>query len=530
VVLLLALGYFAFDKFVLTPARSAAQQTAGVAPNPERLAAAAPVPALADPRSLAVLAFANMSADKDNEYFSDGVAEEILHALAQVQDMKVAGRTSSFYFKGRNEPLAAIGTTLGVAHVLEGSVRKQGERLRITAQLTRVSDGMQVWSQAFDGNDADVFALQEAIARKVTQALKVTLNADTQAQSLVNAGTQNPEAYALYLQASSVFNRRDHTRFLDAIDTLQHAVRLDPMFARAYARLASLYVVLPSYTDADPRPAYDEVERYAAQALALDAGSAEAWAARAGALSKLRDGQIQSREAFEQAIRIDPSNSTARFWYSLTLAQAGYRRLGTTQLEQALALDPMLPNALRWRGALYLQDGDLDRAEPLLRRAYDVGLKHAAVDLAEIATLRGQDRESAAQQWADGHPETGTRVSREALLAVYRGIFGDVSAKRAGVQALQDTLATTDPKRTPSILLLRLLQLDASELGLKELRERQVGETVDVMIWLWTRQGAPIRALPEFDQFLRDWHLPQLWDKYGPPDVCTKAGDRYVCQ
>jgi hypothetical protein len=119
----------------------------------------------------------------------------------------VAGRTSSFYYKGRNEPLPAIGATLGVAHVLEGSVRKQGDRLRITAQLIRVSDGIHLWSQTFDGTDADIFALQEDIARQVTRELKVALNAGQQ-DRLIDVGTADPDAYALYLRATEIFNRR----------------------------------------------------------------------------------------------------------------------------------------------------------------------------------------------------------------------------------------------------------------------------------------------------------------------------------
>jgi adenylate cyclase len=155
VVLLLALGYFAFDKFVLVPGRESASETAAkVSAGPDlasAVTASQPEAAQAiDTKSIAVLAFANMSSDKDNEYFSDGVAEEILNALAKVDDLKVAGRTSSFYFKGRSEPLAAIGSTLGVAHVLEGSVRKQGERLRISAKLLRISDGVELWTAGAD--------------------------------------------------------------------------------------------------------------------------------------------------------------------------------------------------------------------------------------------------------------------------------------------------------------------------------------------------------------------------------------------
>ncbi len=223
VVLLLALGYFAFDKFVLVPNRVAVNSPPAETSTAPGVANAPGAASVVDVKSIAVLAFANMSADKDNEYFSDGVAEEILNALAKIDDLKVAGRTSSFYFKGRNETLAGIGSTLGVAHVLEGSVRKQGDRLRISAKLLRVSDGVEMWADTFNGTDADIFALQEQIAQQVTSQLKVALNAGQQAR-LVDSGTANPEAYALYLRATDVFNRRAAAEFVGAINQLKQAV------------------------------------------------------------------------------------------------------------------------------------------------------------------------------------------------------------------------------------------------------------------------------------------------------------------
>jgi TolB-like protein len=483
----------------------------------------------ANPKSIAVLAFTNMSADKDNEYFSDGISEEILNALSKVDDLKVAGRTSSFFFKGKNENLKKIGATLGVANVLEGSVRKQGEKVRITAQLIRTSDGFHLWSETYDGDLIDVFALQEKIAQAIAGKLQVILQGD-QKNRLVQAGTSNPEAYQLYLQASSIFNRRDRIRFPDAIAALQRAVQLDPSFARAFARLASLYVVLPSYTDADPQQAREQVMRYAADALALDADVAEAWAARGASLGKFRDTQVQSRDAYEEALRINPSDPNTSFWNGLSLLTTGYRRQGAAQIEHALALDPMLPNALRWRGMLYLQDGDIVRAEPLLQRAYDLGLANTASALSEIAMLHG-DPEASARLWLTGTMGLDFNMSSDDLSVVHRGIFGDATAKLAAVQTIQAELVRLGPKRALPTLPLYLFRLDALEQGLTVLRERESGERIDSMNWIWTRQGAAIRALPEFNGFLRDFHLPELWDKYGPPDQCRKNGTGdYSCE
>ncbi len=271
VVMALALGYFAVDKFVLAPGRVSTPTPAAAAEPiaPEAAAsvgteanntAAGTSATAAGPKSIAVLAFADLSQAKDQEYFSDGVAEEILNALAKIDDLKVAGRTSSFYFKGRNETLATISSTLGVAHVLEGSVRKQGDRLRISAKLLRVSDGVEMWSDTFDGTDADIFALQETIAQQVTSQLKVALNTGQDGR-LVEVGTTDPDAYAAYLRATDVFNRRYSSRFEEAIAALEQALTRDPQFARApldwrrsitCSRIRSVRIAMTTWS---PRPA-----------------------------------------------------------------------------------------------------------------------------------------------------------------------------------------------------------------------------------------------------------------------------------
>src|SRR5262249_23637650 len=161
------------------------------------------------------------------------ITEELLDALARVKGLKVAGRTSSFHFKGKNEDLRTIGETLGVENLVEGSVRKQGNRVRITAQLIQVTDGMHRWSRTFDGDLTNVFDVQESIARAITEELKVVLQGDGTGR-LVPVATSNPEAYALYLQATAIFNRRDGARFPDAIGQLEQALRLDPGYARGW--------------------------------------------------------------------------------------------------------------------------------------------------------------------------------------------------------------------------------------------------------------------------------------------------------
>ena len=365
VVMALALGYFAVDKFVLAPGRVADAPLVALSTDHTDLPAVAntsppattpPVaaPVAVNAKSIAVLAFANMSADKDNEYFSDGVAEEILNALAKVEDLRVAGRTSSFYFKGRSENLATIGGTLGVAHVLEGSVRKQGDRLRISAKLLRISDGVEMWAESFNGTDGDIFALQERIAQQVSSQLKVALNAGQQGR-LVEVGTADPDAYAMYLRATDVFNRRDVKSYPNAIQGLHEALKLDPKFPRAYSRLATLYYVMAGNSDASQyRAAIESALEHAKQSLLLNPLLAEPYAVIGASKGQTRE-YLQARPAFERALELEPNDATANLWSSLNYCQTGYISKCEQGLDRTLQIEPLLPNALNWRARLWFQ-------------------------------------------------------------------------------------------------------------------------------------------------------------------------------
>jgi TolB-like protein/Tfp pilus assembly protein PilF len=346
VVLTLALGYFAVDKFVLAPRQSV------------------PSPHMSDEitsKSIAVLPFIDLSPAKDQEYFSDGMSEELLNALAKVKDLKVAGRTSSFSFKGKNEDMRTIGAALGVANIVEGSVRKQGDKVRITAQLVQATNGFHLWSQTYDGDLKDVFELQERIARAITDELRVVLQGD-QKTRLVPVATTSPEAYSLYLKATAIFNRRDGAHFDDAIADLERAIELDPKFARAFSRLAVIYSVAPQYLQStDLNAARDAAQRNAVTAIALDPTLAEPLAALALS-DRIGHRYVEEREGYERALALDPDDVTAIFWFGLTELMGGYTRHGMELLDRALSIDPKLPNALRWRAKMHIAAGDLDAA------------------------------------------------------------------------------------------------------------------------------------------------------------------------
>ncbi|HMK73039.1 MAG TPA: protein kinase, partial [Myxococcaceae bacterium] len=309
--------------------------------------AAGTAPTTSGVPSIAVLPFVNLSSDKEQEYFSDGISEEILDALARVKGLKVAGRTSSFHFKGRNDDLRTIGETLGVANLLEGSVRKQGNRVRITAQLIQVADGFHLWSKTFEGDLTDVFDLQERIARAITGELKVVLQGE-QRTRLVPVATTNPEAYALYLQATTIFNRREGPRFHDAIAQVEQAVRLDPGYARAWSRLATLQVLLPIYFPSELDSSLASAELAARRAIALEPSLAEPHAVL-GLTYERERRYLEAREAYRRALELDPDDVTANFWFGAHLITAGYVRQGEQVLDKVLAIDPIVPNPLGWR-------------------------------------------------------------------------------------------------------------------------------------------------------------------------------------
>jgi TolB-like protein/tetratricopeptide (TPR) repeat protein len=520
-ILLLALGVLAsapgFVYFFVWPGvgRRTAVATAATAPS----GAATP--------SIAVLAFADLSPTKDQEYFSDGISEEILNALARVKGLRVAGRTSSFHFKGKNEDLHAIGATLGVDNVLEGSVRKQGNRVRITAQLIKASDGFHLWSNTYDGDLTDVFELQERIARAITGELKVVLQGD-QKDRLVPVATRNPEAYALYLQATAIFNRRDGARLADAIAQLEQALKLDPGYARAHSRLAALHAITPSYSSRDVTGAKSASERHARRAIELDATLAEPHAVLGLLLSQQRRWE-EERVAFQRALALDPDDVTANFWYATTLVVGGYARQGAEVLDRVLVLDPILPNALMWRGTQFFNVGDLDGAERLLRRASDLGLAYVGLGLSSVSDARGRKEEAAERLIPALRAFLGDFPPGSAEV-IAQGIFGGAGARARAVQVVDAYLATK-PAVVTGVAPYALLRLGEPERALAILQAGPTGNDALVFGVLWGPNGRAARSSPVFPEFLRRVGLAEYWDRHGPPDGCKRVAPRdYRCE
>ncbi|MEE8370972.1 MAG: tetratricopeptide repeat protein, partial [Sphingomonadales bacterium] len=283
--------------------------------------------------------FVNMSSDPEQEYFSDGISEELLNALVKLPGLKVAARTSSFSFKGRNMPVQEIGKILGVEHLLEGSVRTAGLRIRVTAQLIRVEDGFHLWSETYDRNLDDIFAVQDEITGKIIDELRLKLSG---AAPTAKAATANTEAYQAYLKGRYFWNLRTAASLLTSIEHLEEATRLDPEYAGAWAGLADAYNVIPSY-DINHDKAKERLEKgrqAALRALEIDPGMGRAYIA----LGSVSDSLFQWKEAgkyYERGLELAPEYATGWQWYGSLLADLGRYDEALAAYEKALELDPV---------------------------------------------------------------------------------------------------------------------------------------------------------------------------------------------
>jgi TolB-like protein len=523
--LLLVIGGAALWRFSAPSVTPASATASGAQDKGASGARDGPIAAIPQ-KSIAVLPFTDLSPGRDQEYFSDGMAEEILGALTKIKDLKVAGRTSSFSFRGKNEDLRVIGKALAVAHVLEGSVRKQGDRVRVTAQLIQIEDGYRVWSETYDGDLKDVFELQERIARAIVGQLQVVLQGDQQ-KRLVSVATTNAEAYSLYLQASAIFSRREGPRLPEAIGELEQALKLDPKFARAHSRLAAIHAIEPIYTPSLSDVALAVAEHEAALAIELDPTLAEPHATLALAYVQ-RGRYVDARIAVERALAVDPDDATTNLWAGINFTNSGYTTKGCAMFDHALSIDPLLPNALLWRGIEYAYEGNVERAEVLLRRAADVGLAHVGVGLDLVYAMHG-DRDEARKQLESGLRVLGAGMPLDAPEIIAAGVYGDSMARTRAVEFI-DQFLTTRPSPVPGILTYSLLMLGENSRAVALLAQGPSSNDALFLHFVWSPSERSLRALPEFKTYTRKSGLAELWDRFGEPDACRRlAPGDYDC-
>ncbi len=431
-MLVVALGYFAYDKFVLDPDRDALEIEAAVQVAEEQVAD--PVEPQVSIKSIAVLSFVNMSDDPDNEYFSDGLSEELLNLLAKVPELRVAARTSSFSFKDQNLEIPEIAARLNVAHVLEGSVRKSGSQIRVTAQLVKADDGFHVWSKTYDRKLENIFAVQDEIAAAVVDALKITLLGEAP-----KATETNPEAYALYLQGRYFYNQGTAESNKQAETLLMQALDIDPSFAPAWTELASVYWMQAGNFGYRPTEEDIELAHHAIQqALDIESEYGRAYAILAR-IEMFYDWDFAAASRhLQHALALDSGDAAILYSVARLSDILGDIDEAIYLMQQSIARDPVSPVGHFSLGRLYYRAHRLEEAADSFQMALSLSPGRVAVQLYIGLVLQAQGDAPAALVAIE---KESSEVLRLFGTAIFQYALGDAAASDAALEELIDKYA-----------------------------------------------------------------------------------------
>lgn len=317
-------------------------------------------------KSIAVLPFVNMSNDKEQEYFSDGLSEEVLNLLTKVEGLKVIARTSSFAFKGKNEDIRSISEKLGVAHILEGSVRKAGNQLRVNAQLINSEDGRRLWSEVFEREMSDIFKLQDEIATAVVRELKLRLLPQQASRS------ESPEAHNLILQGNYFHERLDRENVARSLQLYRQALEIDSSNARAWAMLAKTYSRSAWQNYIPQQEGYEKARATVMKALAIDPNNTDALITLAGVKLYYDFEWNQAEELIKKAIQFEPTNASALNILGVINQVTGTWKKAIQYHNQAISLDPLRPILYSNQGANYTYNKEYDNANEMYRKALEI--------------------------------------------------------------------------------------------------------------------------------------------------------------
>ena len=500
-VLVVAVGFLLLDKIYLSEGDTAADEVIAT----ER-------------QSIAVLPFVNMSPDPDQEYFSDGLSEEILNLLAKIPDLKVIGRTSSFAFKGKNQDLRIIGQTLGVRTLLEGSVRKSGNEVRVTVQLIDASDGTHIWSETYNRTLNDIFAVQDDVAAAIIDALQMHISAiPTRGRP-----TDNTEAYALFLKARAFVS---DGRFDESEETLLSAIELDPKFAEAHELLAYKH-----WIHSEQQRAYEA----AAKALAIDPNLVLAQAV----YQQAKIGtHLAGVEAFERAVREQPGNPALIQPLSWNLMQAGYLREALSLSEQLVDVDPLsvFANGML-SGALYAAGHTGESITALERAVHLSGAPGAPWSYGNLHLQEKQDEKAIAhfEDYLRRFDYPDTSWVRELITAGRDPATGQAYLDRRipEVIASMPEGSNLDPIDELDQWYLIFGFLDRYfELILGS--DPNDSRWTDADFYLFDgilNRRLGFTAHPKFLEVAEVMGIINIWEQRGPPDFCDKVGGQWTCK
>jgi TolB-like protein/tetratricopeptide (TPR) repeat protein len=457
-------------------------------------------------KSIAVLPFDNLSRDPDNAYFAEGVQDEILTRLAKVADLKVISRTSTQHFKSTPDNLPQIAKQLGVAHILEGSVQKSNDQVRVNVQLINALSDAHLWADTYDRKLTDIFAVESEIAKTIADTLQAKLTGSEQ-RAVSSRPTEDPEAYQLYLKGRFFWNKRTAADLRKSIDYFSQALERDPNYALAYAASAQAWSLLPAYNGGAPADCFPQAESAAKKALTLDDSCAHAHAAL-GEIKALYDFDFPGATAeFERAIQLDPNDATAHHWFATqSLAATGQSQRELAEMKRALELDPLSLIINTNLGVAYFYAGQLDEAIAQLRKTVemDSNFYFAHANLGEALELKGTIPEAIAEY------QKATALSDDPVPKGYLGhLYATIGRKDEALKIL-DQLRQMRAQHYTSAYSLALIYLG-------------LGDRAEALNWLEQgyreRDGfniGPIRADPLLTPLRSDPRFEALAEKIVP--------------
>ncbi|MGE4073304.1 MAG: hypothetical protein AB7E72_19205 [Lysobacterales bacterium] len=526
IVVLAALSLSLMRQFI-DQAKPDADSTAPAVSSAPPLPAAPARPApTVDSHSLAVLPFVNMSQDAADNYFADGLSEELLNVLARVDGLKVTSRTSSFVFRDSQLAGGEIAAQLGVAYLLEGSVRRDGDEVRISTQLIDARTDQHVWSQTYQRRLVEIFRVQEEISQSIADALADSLGVR---RIEVADATSDLEAYEAYLRGRQLFAQRG-ANLPAARELLEQAVARDPQFADAWGTLAATWYVWRSYA---PEPAgintLVQAEIAANKALAIRALHPGALAVSAR-IAGDRGDRLRHAELIEQALMLAPNNANTRVWQGLGQFEVGHIEEALASFAAAQKLDPLSGLPMGWLGIATDLRGDHSGGRELLVRAHALGWRgpsSRALFFLASNTDAGSDRTQAYLDWL--HDDDSLPTSMRELARSLAPALTDPTQLPDAQQRLLEAV-----KAEPDLEWAHLLQVyGLTDAALDNALGNKTEGIQTLLFSLWYPQFRSFREHPRFPEFARQHGLSAYWSKLGPPDGCTlggEGGDELRCE
>jgi TolB-like protein len=455
---------------------------------------------LEPPRSIAVLPFRNLRGDTADDYFTDGVTEEILHALTQIPDLRVAARTSAFQFKGKTPDVREVGDRLGVAAVLEGSIQREGDAIRITTQLTDTRTGFQIWSGKFDRRLSDLFAIEDEISRALADTLKVSLGL----ASRPPGAPPSVQSHDLYLRGLSLLAQRGPA-LRQAIADFKSALASDSTFAPAWAGLATAYELLPAYYLSSYPEALPLAERAARRAIALDRTLGPAYAVL-GSVYRDRLQWAEADRAYEQALSLTPNDPETVEQYGQLLFWSGQSEAALTWTERARTLDPLAPIPAMTTGVAHLFLRHYDSSAAVLRQAAERGpdlpITYMWRMWTELCTSRYDSADAAARRVA-GLSDVDPRI----YSTLIRGV-ADPAHRREALRLLAQTPDTLPWALGADYRMSWLMLLGDTAAALEAVDRLKARPSLNAILMLWSPTLDPIRDHPRFRSTLAQLGLP----------------------